>query len=863
MAPKKSSKTTPTTTAAALNLSDSTTELVFEKGVTREYVKSTLSDNVLDNRKVSSMSERALVAVLALFAAIVRFKDLKTPDSVVFDEVHFGGFARKYILGNFFMDVHPPLAKLLFAAVGYLGGFKGDFEFAKIGDKFPTNVPYVLMREFSALMSVATVIMMYLTLRSTGCKPIVSFLTSSLLILESSNVTISRFILLDSPLIFFISASIYSYKKLDVSKPFSIGWFRSLISTGICMGLALSSKWVGLFTIAWIGVCTVINLWFAIGDLSVSSKQLVGQVIAKGSILLGIPAVLYLAFFAVHLNILTKEGDGGAFLSSAFRTTFTDTTVPKSTYADVGVSSLITIRHLNTNGGYLHSHDHLYEGGSGQQQITLYPHLDDNNKWFVELYNVTEEPLEFVPILDGTKIRLRHMITSRRLHSHDVRPAVTEIEWQNEASCYGYEGFEGDANDDFIVEIVKSLSTTGPAQERVKAMNTVFRLRHAMTGCYLFSHETKLPKWGFEQQEVTCATQGIQPLSLWYVEQNNNIYLDMDNAEIATYPKMTFMQKVKELHQRMWKINNGLTASHVYESRPESWPLLTRGISYWRADGHQVYLLGNPLVWWIASFIFLPFSIYAGVQILRWQFGSTAVDNSVVFNYNLNMFEFVLGWFVHYYPSFLMDRQLFLHHYIPALYFGILALGQTLEVLHSHVFKNRKYLSYAMFGLLFAGSAFMFLERSPLIYASDWDRAKCEESKLAAGWDYDCNIYPESSLSSPTFEAPQVTQQPIIDFDQAIKLDLQQQHEKQLKIEVVPVVSAEDPVVEETPEVEEVVEPSFVEETIPAEVEDSDLNSTTEESSTVAEVDVEQLKTEDSDEPKKEADDQIPLRDEL
>lgn len=66
--------------------------------------------------------------------------------------------------------------------------------------------------------------------------------------------------------------------------------------------------------------------------------------------------------------------------------------------------------------------------------------------------------------------------------------------------------FAGDANDDFIVEITSE--TRGgkdkrKARERIRTLRSHFRLRHVMTGCYLFSHKVKLPEWGFEQQEAS------------------------------------------------------------------------------------------------------------------------------------------------------------------------------------------------------------------------------------------------------------------------------------------------------------------------------------------------------------------------
>jgi dolichyl-phosphate-mannose-protein mannosyltransferase len=71
-------------------------------------------------------------------------------------------------------------------------------------------------------------------------------------------------------------------------------------------------------------------------------------------------------------------------------------------------------------------------------------------------------------IENGAVVRLQHVVTEKRLHSHDVRPPVTEVDWQNEVSGYGFPGFEGDANDYFRVEIVKSESANGVAGERLR-----------------------------------------------------------------------------------------------------------------------------------------------------------------------------------------------------------------------------------------------------------------------------------------------------------------------------------------------------------------------------------------------------------
>ena len=56
--------------------------------------------------------------------------------------------------------------------------------------------------------------------------------------------------------------------------------------------------------------------------------------------------------------------------------------------------------------------------------------MDSNNKWLIEPYNGTIHNETFVPLINGMKIRLKHINTGRRLHSHDEKPPVSERDWQ-------------------------------------------------------------------------------------------------------------------------------------------------------------------------------------------------------------------------------------------------------------------------------------------------------------------------------------------------------------------------------------------------------------------------------------------------
>lgn len=59
-------------------------------------------------------------------------------------------------------------------------------------------------------------------------------------------------------------------------------------------------------------------------------------------------------------------------------------------------------------------------------------------------------------------------------------------------------------------------------------------------------------------------------------------------AERVNYEKPSFFEKFFELNAVMWRTNAGLTERHAYDSRPQHWPWLRRGIvSYLIFNDHK------------------------------------------------------------------------------------------------------------------------------------------------------------------------------------------------------------------------------------------------------------------------------------
>lgn len=79
---------------------------------------------------------------------------------------------------------------------------------------------------------------------------------------------------------------------------------------------------------------------------------------------------------------------------------------------------------------------------------------------------------------------------------------------------YGENG-TGDANDVWRVELIG-----GTEGDTVKTVTSKVKFHHYFMKCVLSCSGKLLPKWGFEQQEISCNPTTRDPNALWNVEDN-------------------------------------------------------------------------------------------------------------------------------------------------------------------------------------------------------------------------------------------------------------------------------------------------------------------------------------------------------
>jgi len=595
--------------------------------------------------------------------------------------------------------------------MGWFVGYDGHFHFDNIGDSYiSNNVPYVAFRALPALLGALTIPVVFLIMWESGYSLPACIISASLVLFDNAHIGQTRLILLDATLVFAMSVSVLCYVRFYKMRhdPFSRKWWKWLLLTGVAMSCVISTKYVGVFTFFTIGSAVAIDLW---GLLDVNRKEgpLNLPTFAKhfGARLFGlivVPFFFYLFWFQVHFAILSRSGPGDDFMSPEFQSTLSDNIMASSA---VGIEyyDTIAMKHKETK-TYLHSHPDKYplrydDGrvSSQGQQVTGYPFSDENNHWQILPMNLFPEDNQAGhPVKNGELVRLRHLITDTYLLTHDV--ASPYYPTNQEYTAVGTEEAYGERANDTLFEIKIE---NGKAGQQFKSMSGHFKLIHFPTRVAMWTHTTPLPDWAYKQAEINGNKNIQQSSNVWFVDEIPSIPKDsprliMEERKVKYVP---FLKKYFELQRAIFFHNNALTSSHPYSSQPIQWPFLLRGVSFWTQNDtkQQIYFLGNPIGWWIASSLLAVFAGIIGADQLSLRRGVDSLGARKSFQrpypkqtlttplpntgdrsrlYNSTGF-FFLCWAAHYLPFYLMGRQLFLHHYLPAHLASALVTGALLE----------------------------------------------------------------------------------------------------------------------------------------------------------------------------------------
>ncbi len=259
-----------------------------------------------DSQEDLSPQWRWLVALLLVVSGILHFGFLATPDSVVYDEVHFGKYSSAYCCtGENIFDVHPPHAKLILAGAARLGGYTGGFDFKNIGEPFH-DVPVSAYRFVPAFTGFALSFIIFVLVRQLGGSPAAAFFAAALYTFDNALLVQTRFILLDGILLFSIFAALSSYLAA-MSTATTRRRMTWLLLAGAMAGLAVGSKLTGLTALGLIAVIVLVRIF---RDYS---RQNITNWIGSYAWVLTSAVVIYLFGWYLHFQLLDKPGFGDAF----------------------------------------------------------------------------------------------------------------------------------------------------------------------------------------------------------------------------------------------------------------------------------------------------------------------------------------------------------------------------------------------------------------------------------------------------------------------------------------------------------------------------------------------------------------------
>jgi dolichyl-phosphate-mannose--protein O-mannosyl transferase len=199
----------------------------------------------------------ALLLLIECLSYGLRLWTFQYPPSVVFDETYFGNFTNHYINGEYFFDIHPPLAKLIIFGFMKASGYTGDLQFA--GGSYNSE-DYVMFRLIPITFSSLVPPLVYFALRISFFSRSAAIVAASILLFDTSMMVEGRLVLTDGILHFFTALHILTCAYFMRFRPGTWKWLRLMLATSVSLACAISCKYTALSLCFFVGACELIQV---------------------------------------------------------------------------------------------------------------------------------------------------------------------------------------------------------------------------------------------------------------------------------------------------------------------------------------------------------------------------------------------------------------------------------------------------------------------------------------------------------------------------------------------------------------------------------------------------------------------------
>ena len=267
--------------------------------------------------KLDTTDSVALIFFMAV-GMMTRLFRIQFPQEVVFDEVHFGNFTNWYIRGQYFHDIHPPLAKLIMAGVAKFAGYNGEYNFGSV-TQYP-SMTYVTLRITPAFFGALCVPLTYLVMRTLHTRHFAATIAAFMVLFDVMLIIEARHILSDGILHFFSCLAIFSIFLFERYPN-----IFALAFEGFCLGCVASCKYTsgGIVLLAFLRQFDLSNI---LQFLRNPLQQLPS--FARCIILTFIIIAIHFMCFWIHLSVLPYYPESPVGMPDCIRKSLVDKSKP-------------------------------------------------------------------------------------------------------------------------------------------------------------------------------------------------------------------------------------------------------------------------------------------------------------------------------------------------------------------------------------------------------------------------------------------------------------------------------------------------------------------------------------------------------